>query len=1328
MLTTAVSVAPFSTHAQAITYANGEVATSPVTLTEPVTPFEVVTGEQATQSGVISESMPGQGIEKIGAGTLIVTGVNTYSGNTMVSAGRLKIGASGALPNGSDLVVLSGAVLELGASTQTTITSLGGVAAGGVVTGSSNSILTLLANTDQTINGASFTGGTFFSKQGTGTLTIAGDMTHTGFIFVEGGRLVLTGTNTLSRPLQGSGTIRLGSSGASGNVEITGSGLTIEYADGITVSSALRSPSDVNHVKVNVASGSATQSGFMTGDFDKTGAGTLVIDGGRTGQVNALEGVVSLRSAGSLLAGRSAVAANGAAVQVQGSNSFYGVLTINGNGVTNDGALRSVLGQNYFYSAISLASDSRINSDSDRLNLVGGVTGTNTNLTLGGAGDMIVGGAISLGTGSLTKDGTGIVLLTGNNTYAGVTTINRGELYAVNGNAISDTGAVVLANAAGTRFGVSSNETIGSLSGGGSTGGFVNLDTNTTLTTGTSNADSTYAGSMTGPGGLTKVGTGTFTMVMGAGYSGITRINGGTLQIGDGGTTFGLNAGTTVINNATLAFNHSNALTVTNVISGTGGLTKRGTGTLTLTGANTYTGATRVEGGTLALGMGGSLNSASLITVMAGATFDFGALANPTIGSLGGTGGSLTGGSGNLTIQMASGSSETYSGTDPFGGFDSLVLAGTGTLNLTGDLNSNKAIAINNGTLSLSGTNTLTGGITVNGKLVLGSSGAAGGAGNSITTTGSVVSYADGVASATPITINSNTTQFEVVSGTATQSGNIGEAGGPRPFEKIGAGTLILSGTNSFTGTTTVTAGTLRVNGSIASSAGVTVANGATFGGNASVSNLAIQNGGVLSPGNSIGTTNVAGNLTLVPGATTVIEIEQAQSDRIIVAGSADIAGTLQLTALGGPYSFGTPYTFLTATGGVTGTFGSVTTAGSFGLGVTSNVSYGANSASVTLSAGSLTTVATNLSAGTPSNVLAVARGIDAAVASGADSSAFFQVYNQPTQATLAAAVNSLSGEVHATTSATSFRVSDQFLRLMLSPPGASEKAKVTAQDGTVIWSAAYGDAGRTNGDSAAGSSRQSASDWNLAFGIDTPLSNETTVGFAVSASKAQTSLDGALGSADADVVQVGVYGTSALDRISFGFAGSFTHLNVETSRGVPVLGTGQLEADYQANGWSGRIEGAYEAFNPTHGFALSPFAALQGHVADTPDFVETLNGGAAAQALSVNGGSNRFFRSELGVRMNLSDLGADTSGAIYASAAWAHYFVNDTSVSAALTGLAGSNFTVEGAELARDSALLGLGATVSLSPGMTLGAELNSEISARRASFGGSAKLKLSF
>ncbi len=201
------------------------------------------------------------------------------------------------------------------------------------------------------------------------------------------------------------------------------------------------------------------------------------------------------------------------------------------------------------------------------------------------------------------------------------------------------------------------------------------------------------------------------------------------------------------------------------------------------------------------------------------------------------------------------------------------------------------------------------------------------------------------------------------------------------------------------------------------------------------MSNLAIQNGGVLSPGNSIGTTNVAGNLTLVPARTTVIEIEQAQSDRIIVAGSADIAGTLQLTALGGPYSFGTPYTFLTATGGVTGTFGSVTTAGSFGLGVTSNVSYGANSASVTLSAGSLTTVATNLSAGTPSNVLAVARGIDAAVASGADSSAFFQVYNQPTQATLAAAVNSLSGEVHATTSATSFRVSDQFLRLMLSPP-----------------------------------------------------------------------------------------------------------------------------------------------------------------------------------------------------------------------------------------------------------------------------------------------------
>ena len=106
-------------------------------------------------------------------------------------------------------------------------------------------------------------------------------------------------------------------------------------------------------------------------------------------------------------------------------------------------------------------------------------------------------------------------------------------------------------------------------------------------------------------------------------YGGVTTISGGTLQIGSGGTlgTLGIN---TVTDNATLAFNRSDAIDDSGfgLISGTGSLAKRGTGRLALTKAQTYSGATTVEAGTLALTNSGAIANSTNITVLAGALFD----------------------------------------------------------------------------------------------------------------------------------------------------------------------------------------------------------------------------------------------------------------------------------------------------------------------------------------------------------------------------------------------------------------------------------------------------------------------------------------------------------------------------------------------------------------------------------------------------------------------------------------------------------------------------------------------------------------------------------
>ena len=72
---------------------------------------------------------------------------------------------------------------------------------------------------------------------------------------------------------------------------------------------------------------------------------------------------------------------------------------------------------------------------------------------------------------------------------------------------------------------------------------------------------------------------------------------------------------------------------------------------------------------------------------------------------------------------------------------------------------------------------------------------------------------------------------------------------GPGSLEKVGTGTLTLSGTNTYTGVTFVNGGTLLVTGSIASSVGVVVDNGATLGGTGTVPLTSLLNGAVLAPG-----------------------------------------------------------------------------------------------------------------------------------------------------------------------------------------------------------------------------------------------------------------------------------------------------------------------------------------------------------------------------------------------------------------------------------------------------------------------------------------------
>lgn len=115
----------------------------------------------------------------------------------------------------------------------------------------------------------------------------------------------------------------------------------------------------------------------------------------------------------------------------------------------------------------------------------------------------------------------------------------------------------------------------------------------------------TGPGAITGSSNLLKSGSSSLTLINNNTYTGLTTVNEGTLQLGDGTTDGSLTA--PIVNNASVVFNNTGATAYPGALSGGGGtatITKDGPGTLTLTGANSFTGSTTVNAGTLRLGNG----------------------------------------------------------------------------------------------------------------------------------------------------------------------------------------------------------------------------------------------------------------------------------------------------------------------------------------------------------------------------------------------------------------------------------------------------------------------------------------------------------------------------------------------------------------------------------------------------------------------------------------------------------------------------------------------------------------------------------------------------
>jgi fibronectin-binding autotransporter adhesin len=540
------------------------------------------------------------GLTKNGAGTLLLNSANTFGGNVTLNSGTMTAGTNGAFANVAHSI--TGGTLNNNGKTN----SIGNVTmsgAGSINVGAGGNLTVASLNSTDTTTSLNVGAGHFTNNSST-ALTYGGNISiANGGVFqlggAPGGSLTLTNTSN--------------STGSGGTVQIDADKTLISGAAG-----ALNTANYTVNGTLNANGNNFTTTGLTGSGAVHLGAGTMTIqnttDATHTGAIDGTAGSsivtsstnTANQSLNGIISGNTTITANGGTLTLgNANNSFTGNITLNTGGtvsVGDNGALGDPANQlNFQGGTLKVTGNSFTNLDGRTFN----------SSTFNGGFNIDAGNTFNVnqslaGTGSLTKSGSGTLVLTGTNTYSGGTTVSDGALSgSVTGNGI------------------------GSLHG----------DINTTSTTANvefnQTSNGTYTNVVSGSGNLVKIGAGTLIVTGNNNYSGTTTINGGALQIGGtnsaAGTTGSLGTGN-VVNNGSLVFNRSDDMTVANNIGATssGSLTKNGAGILTLSGTNTYAGATTVIAGRLDIN--GSTTSAITVPAkLSGST-------TATGGTLGGNG------------------------------------------------------------------------------------------------------------------------------------------------------------------------------------------------------------------------------------------------------------------------------------------------------------------------------------------------------------------------------------------------------------------------------------------------------------------------------------------------------------------------------------------------------------------------------------------------------------------------------------------------------------------------------------------------------------------
>jgi fibronectin-binding autotransporter adhesin len=827
------------------------------------------------------------GLTKTGSGTLVLSASNTLSGTT-TSTGGGTLTASNQDAFGTSVVANDGvSAVSLGSGTYANQFRVYGQ---GV---NNTNALTTAASSTVVINGF-FTGTSAGTQLNIGpgsgsTLRFSGGVNATSQnMVVTTGTVILDSTNWIVSGLQAStnGTIVIANSGSatflvrfqnsnstirtdvpnawgtalsyvqwnsgtSGTLDLNGNNQTAPY---ILVNSSLFNAGGAGRVIKSASLGTLTTPQSTSGTFDGIFTGSAALtkagSGGNTTTLS-LTGPSTSTGAVTITNGTIALGTSGTGSAIQLGSLAANSIVIGSTNSTNAALNISPRGADYTFTSGQTISGT-------------GTLVTSSTLT-----------ATSNGTWAPGNSGIGRLAVTGNLVLGGTSQFDlaapgastaapgSSDLTAVSGT-LTLGGSLNLANAGGLAGGVYRLFTYGSASGS-----YTSVTTTPTTRSGPSLV--TLGGSGTGSG------QGVFLTVYNQAAASLissTSVNLGLIHAGASFGTQALTISNTAVGGSFTEGLDAAASGTTGDASSSGAVANLAAGststlvTVGLGGASTATGGVKsgaVTVGFASSGVASGLGAAAIgsqVVNVSGSVFD----GNATwIQSTGGSWGTLSNANWTSTggVAAAPGTFAGYADVDT-ATFAGAIASGTATVALNGAQASLAGLAFSNTTARYV---IATG--TGSGSLAL------------ATATGKPAVTVIGV--------------HEIAAAIAGSSG----------LQKLGAGTLVLSGSNSFSGATDITAGLLAVNGSIAGAANV--AANAILGGSGSVGGLvSVAAGGILAPGNSPGTLALSGGLTLDPASILQFELNATDTavgsginDLVDVTGNLSLGGTLDVTGIG---------------------------------------------------------------------------------------------------------------------------------------------------------------------------------------------------------------------------------------------------------------------------------------------------------------------------------------------------------------------------------------------------------------------------------------------